>query len=150
MSDTPAGDELTPEEAASLLEAARQVRRNSYSPYSRFPVGAALLAADGRLFTGVNVENASYGLGTCAERSAVARAIAEGTRAFRAVAVVGPRDDEPCLPCGSCRQILYEFAPDLHVVVTGDEAGPRVHRLRALLPEAFGSDALRGAGARAD
>ncbi|HET7321705.1 MAG TPA: cytidine deaminase, partial [Longimicrobiaceae bacterium] len=100
---------------ADLLERARQARTNAYVPYSHFPVGAALLAADGRVFTGVNVENASYGLSTCAERTAVAKAVSEGARDFVAIAVTGPEDDVACPPCGSCRQILHEAGPDLLV-----------------------------------
>ena len=130
-------------EAGILLERARAIRANAYAPYSHFPVGAALLASDGRVFTGVNVENASYGLTTCAERSAVVGAIADGAREFVAIAVAGPGRDEdvPCPPCGSCRQILHEVAPDL-VVVTGGAEGPTLTPLRDLLPMAFGGGTL--------
>lgn len=124
------------EEAERLIEAAREVRARSYSPYSGFAVGAALLDSDGRVHTGTNVENASYGLTTCAERSAVSRAVAEGSRGFVAVAIVGP-SGEPTMPCGSCRQILFEFAPDIEVIVEGSEA-PDGRPLRDLLPDAFG------------
>jgi cytidine deaminase len=129
---------LSPARARELLDAARAARRNAYAPYSRFPVGAALLDEQGRVFTGVNVENASYGLATCAERSAVSRAIGEGARSIQAVAVVGPGDDVACAPCGSCRQILYEFGPDLIVVMAGAEGEPQLYPLSQLLPEAFG------------
>ena len=124
-----------------LLEAARAARRNAYAPYSGFTVGAALLDESGRVHCGVNVENVSYGLSTCAERSAVACAVTSGARAFRAIAVSGPRDDEPCMPCGSCRQILTEFAPEL-VVVVAAPAGVRTIPLRELLPDAFGPGVL--------
>jgi cytidine deaminase len=125
----------------ALLAAARAARSNSYSPYSHFPVGAALLADDGRVFTGVNVENISYGLSTCAERSAVVRAVSEGARHFRAIAVIGPRDDIACPPCGSCRQILNEFAPDLKVILASS-GGPISVPLSDLLPGAFGPDTM--------
>ncbi|HET8657106.1 MAG TPA: cytidine deaminase [Longimicrobiaceae bacterium] len=125
--------------ARALLDRARAARANAYAPYSRFPVGAALLTDDGRVFTGVNVENASYGLATCAERAAVARAVAEGARSFRAVAVAGPEDDVACPPCGSCRQILHEFGPEMAVVTAGEQGEPRIAALPALLPDAFGA-----------
>lgn len=128
--------------AARLLDSARAARANAYAPYSNFSVGAALLAADGRVFTGVNVENASYGLTTCAERTAVTKAISEGARGFVAIAVTGPEDDVACPPCGSCRQILHEAGPDL-IVITPDERGePQETRLGVLLPGAFGGERL--------
>src|SRR5688572_5475496 len=107
---------LTPATARGLLERAREVRAHAYAPYSRFPVGAALLAVDGRVFTGCNVENASYGLANCAERVAIGKAVSEGARRFTAIAVVGPEDDVPCAPCGACRQVLYEFGHDMAVI----------------------------------
>jgi cytidine deaminase len=128
--------------ARGLLDLARSARENAYAPYSNFPVGAALLATDGRVFTGVNVENASYGLSTCAERAAVARAVAEGARGFRAIAIAGPRDGIACPPCGSCRQILHELGPDLVVVTDGPDDAPQLTPLRALLPFAFGPERL--------
>jgi cytidine deaminase len=141
----PGSGQVTLEEgdAARLLDAARAARANAYAPYSGFPVGAALLAADGRVFTGVNVENASYGLTTCAERSAVARAVSEGARDFRAIAVVGPEDDVACPPCGSCRQILYELGREMTVVTAGDGSRPLRTTLAELLPGAFGGERLR-------
>jgi cytidine deaminase len=132
--------------AGELLARAREARAHAYAPYSRFPVGAALLAEDGRVFTGVNVENASYGLATCAERTAVAKAVSEGARSFRAIAVTGPEDDRPCLPCGSCRQILHEFGPALEVVVAAPDGGTEVVPLAELLPRAFGGAELGGGG----
>jgi len=134
--------------ASALLREAREARRNAYVPYSHFPVGAALLSDDGRVFTGVNVENASYGLTTCAERTAVTKAISEGARGFRAIAVVGPGDGVPCPPCGSCRQILHEAGADL-VVITDRGGSPEQTPLRTLLPGAFGAERLtRGEGGR--
>jgi cytidine deaminase len=130
--------------ARRLLRLAREARANAYAPYSDFPVGAALLASDGRVFAGVNVENASLGLTTCAERTAVVSAIAAGAPGFRAIAVAGPDDTLPCPPCGSCRQILYEANPDLTVVTVGEDGDPRVTPLRELIPFAFDGGAVRG------
>ena len=136
---------LDPETARNLLDLARDARRNAYAPYSEFPVGAALLARDGRVFTGVNVENVSYGLGNCAERVAVGRAVAEGAREFTAIAVVGPEDDVACSPCGACRQVMHEFAPEM-VLVMPDGAGWRADRIADLLPGAFVPARLAGHG----
>ena len=139
MSDFPT---LTPDAARALLERAREARRHAYAPYSRFPVGAALLARDGRVFTGCNVENASYGLANCAERVAVGKAVSEGARDFAAVAVVGPEDDAPCAPCGACRQVLYEFGPAMLLVSPDGEGGERITPMGELLPGAFGPERL--------
>lgn len=138
----PASRTLDVPSARALLERASAARTHAYAPYSGFPVGAALLTDDGRIFTGVNVENASYGLATCAERGAAAAAIASGARDFAAIAVAGPDDDVPCPPCGSCRQILHEIGPELLVVTAGGGGEPRVTPLAALLPEAFGGGLL--------
>jgi len=138
---------LDPEAARALLDRAREARRHAYAPYSDFAVGAALLAADGRIFTGVNVENASYPLGMCAERVAVGAAVAQGAREFVAVAVVGPEDDVACSPCGGCRQVLYEFGPDA-LVVMPDGEGVRLSAVRDLLPGAFDAGRLTRRGAR--
>lgn len=136
---------LDDETAHDLLRRAIEARRHSYAPYSSFPVGAALLSDDGRIFTGVNVENASYGLTTCAERTAVVKAISEGVRGFQAIAVIGPEDDVACPPCGSCRQILHEADPDLLVITPGKDEDVRIQPLRELIPGAFGGERLRGA-----
>jgi cytidine deaminase len=133
----PEASALDGDTSERLLGAAREARSNAYAPYSNFQVGAALLAADGRIFTGVNVENASYGLTTCAERTAVSKAVSEGAREFRAIAVVGPEDDVACPPCGSCRQILYELGPDMVVVMASDGGRPLERKLSELLPGAF-------------
>lgn len=145
MSDTKRTNSIDPETARALLAAARAARAHAYAPYSRFPVGAALLARDGRVFTGVNVENASYGLGNCAERVAIGTAVAAGARAFAAIAVVGPEDDVSCSPCGACRQVMHEFAPAM-VVVTPDGDGYRTHVVDDLLPGAFVAARLAGHG----
>jgi len=118
-----------------LVAAAREVMVRSYSPYSGYRVGAALLTADGTVVSGCNVESVSYGLSMCAERVAVGRAIAGGYREFRAIAVVTD-GSEDVTPCGACRQVLAEFAPNLRVVLEG--AGERrVRSLESLLPEPF-------------
>lgn len=139
---------LSAEEARALLRRAEAARGNAYAPYSRFPVGAALLDDGGRVHLGANVENASYGLTTCAERSAVAAAVSAGARAFRAVAVAGPDAGAACMPCGSCRQILHEFAPDLWIVTRGAAGEPTVIGLRELFPAAFGPGDLERAKGR--
>jgi cytidine deaminase len=117
-----------------LIEAARAVREHSYSPYSAFAVGAALLCEDGTIVTGCNVENASYGLTICAEQAAVAAAVAQGHRHFVAIAVVGPPQVVP--PCGACRQVLAEFAPALPILYgAGDKR--ETTSLAELLPVQF-------------
>ncbi len=141
MSDPLGWASIDPATARDLLDRAREARRNAYVPYSRFPVGAALLADDGRVFTGCNVENASYGLANCAERVAVGKAVSEGARRFTAIAVVGPEDDVPCAPCGACRQVLYEFGPDM-AIVTPEGDGAKVATARELLPGAFDANRL--------
>ena len=122
-----------------LLEMAVGMLAYSYVPYSHYAVGAALLAKDGRVFTGCNVENAAYGNTMCAERTALFKAVSEGAREFEAIAVAA-RGSAP-FPCGACRQSLYEFAPDLRVMVTWD-GNVRSTTLRALLPEGFGPSSL--------
>lgn len=124
----------------ALLRAARAAMARAWSPYSRFRVGAALLAEDGTVFSGCNVENASFGLTICAERTAVVKAVSEGRTRFLAIAVVTD-SDRPLQPCGACRQFLAEFAPDLRVLAAGREGAHEETRLSELLPGAFtGSD----------
>jgi cytidine deaminase len=118
-----------------LVQAAREAQARAYAPYSNYHVGAALEAEDGRVFTGANVENASYGLGICAERSAVSAAVTAGARRFRRIVVVSD-GDPPATPCGACRQVLAEFGDDLAVVVVGPARRGEWH-LAELLPAAF-------------
>jgi cytidine deaminase len=135
---------LKDEETRTLITAAIAAKAMAYVPYSGYAVGAALLADDGQIFTGCNVENASYGLTICAERSAVFQAVARGVRAIQAVAVVS---DNGVTPCGACRQVLAEFNPHMTVIVA-DVAGKwRIYGLPDLLPDAFGPEHLQSAGA---
>ena len=119
-----------------LMEEARRARRKAYAPYSRFPVGAALLTSTGRIFLGCNVENASYGLTTCAERAAVFAAVAAGEREFAAIAITA-REGRGAPPCGSCRQVLQEFAPGMWVYWRDARGRILKSRMKALLPKAF-------------
>lgn len=116
-----------------LLEQARAVRQNAHAKYSGFTVGAALRTASGNVYLGVNVENASYPAGICAERSALSAAVTAGERSFTAIAVCGGDDPLPCYPCGICRQALAELCPPDMSVILSDG----VYRLDALLPYAF-------------
>src|SRR5579864_6622228 len=102
---------VSDDDIQQLLRAARSASRQAYCPYSRFAVGAALLSADGRVFAGCNVENASYGLTICAERNAIFQAVAAGERRIQAIAIYTPTPT-PSAPCGACRQVLYEFGPE--------------------------------------
>lgn len=125
---------------SSLLQLAARARDAAYAPYSRFQVGAALLAENGEVFTGCNVENASYGLTLCAERTAVCSAVAAGVRSYSAIAISAPGG---AAPCGACRQVINEFNPALKVYL-GDETGRLVTEttLDILLPNAFGPENL--------
>jgi cytidine deaminase len=120
-----------------LVRLARAASGHAYCPYSSFPVGAALLTADDRLFTGCNVENASYGLTICAERCAVFQAVAAGVRQFRAIVIYTPTR-VPSAPCGACRQVLNEFGADAIVMSVCDGADVVECRVAELLPHAFG------------
>jgi cytidine deaminase len=133
---------LDPADTA-LVEAARAARLHAHAPFSRFQVGAALLGADGRVFTGCNVENASYGLTVCAERVAVFKAVSEGCRSFTRIAVVADTD-EAMPPCGACRQILWEFGGDLQVILANLTDTKAVYRMRDLLPYPFDARLLGG------
>ncbi len=126
--------------SAALVAQARAAQAQSHAPYSRFPVGAALEAEDGRVFVGSNVENASYGLSICAERMALGAGVVAGARRFRRLVVV-TAVDPPAAPCGACRQYLAEFGMDLEVIAVGP-VQQRRWNLAALLPDAFTPEAL--------
>ncbi|HVU10736.1 MAG TPA: cytidine deaminase [Phototrophicaceae bacterium] len=120
----------------TLITAAEKASHNAYNPYSHYPVGAALLASDGQIYGGCNIENAAYPATICAERVALVKAVSEGQRRFEAIAVVTPNGGSPC---GSCRQMLYEFAPNLRVILARTD-GTLVYdgTLSDLLPRGFG------------
>lgn len=117
-----------------LIEAARQASKHSYSPISRYPVGAAVLTADGTVYTGCNIENANLTTSVCAERSAAIKAICDGHRQFQAVAVVTPIAGS--WPCGNCRQFLAEFGRQVTIVIAAGEGKIKTETLQSLLPEA--------------
>jgi cytidine deaminase len=120
----------------ALIRAARAARERAYAPYSDFAVGAALLTATGKVFAGCNVENASYGLSICAERTAIVSAVAAGHRDFLAIAVVTPTAGRAS-PCGACRQMLVEFNPAMQVILTNLKGDTVLTTADALLPGAF-------------
>ena len=125
-----------------LVQKAIEMQKFSYVPYSHFPVGAALLCEDGRVFTGCNVENAAYGSTICAERTALLKAVSEGCREdFLAIAIAG-RGEDYCWPCGSCRQMLHEFAPGLRLLVARGDGDFVSTTLDALFPCGFGPKSL--------
>ena len=124
-----------------LKTAAVAMLDRAYCPYSHFPVGAALECADGTVFTGCNIENAAYSPGICAERTAVAKAVSEGHTDFVRIAIAG-RSADFCVPCGVCRQVLREFAPDIEVICLNGKGEEKVFTLSELLPHSFGPEFL--------
>lgn len=126
-----------------LKDAAFAAMENAYAPYSRFRVGAAVQATSGEIIAGCNVENAAYGEALCAERVAIAAAVAQGLTSFEEIAIAS-ESDEPAPPCGSCRQTMSEFAPDLLVSSYARNGKQASWRLSELLPEAFALNHLRG------
>ncbi len=126
----------------ALAARALAARDNAYAPYSGYPVGAAILTLDGRIFDGCNVENLSFGATICAERSAAVQAVGAGAKQFAAMAVIS-RDPTPCLPCGICRQFLSEFAgPDFQVAACRADGSYEVYLFDSLFPHAFSSDSI--------
>jgi cytidine deaminase len=120
----------------ALIAAALAARENAFAPYSKFKVGAAIEDTAGRIHTGCNVENSTYGLTVCAERVAVFKAISEGVRKFRRVAVAADTD-RLTPPCGACRQILWEFCGDIEIVLVNPRGQTETHRLKDLFPKPF-------------
>jgi cytidine deaminase len=133
--------DIPPAVLAAMKQGAVEAARRAYAPYSRFAVGAAVLSADGRIHTGANVENASFGLSICAERNAIFRAVADGARTIDAIVVYTPTADATP-PCGACRQVLAEFGADALIVCCSDGAADRRYRVAELLPQAFGPQHL--------
>jgi cytidine deaminase len=132
-----AAREIPPAMLAAMKQGAVEAAHRAYAPYSRFAVGAAALSDDGRIHTGANVENASFGLSICAERNAIFRAVADGARRIEAMVVYTPTADATP-PCGACRQVLAEFGADALIVCFSDGPAERRYHLAELLPEAFG------------
>jgi cytidine deaminase len=125
-----------------LIRFARKAQKHSLAPFSRFRVGAALLADDGTIYTGCNVENSSYGLTMCAERTALFKAVSEGERKFRAMAIVSD-DDGYTSPCGACRQVILDLAGNIAIVLADQKGNVRVHTIGELLPHPFTAQDLR-------
>jgi len=120
-----------------LLKKAKEASKNAHAAYSNFPVGACVLAESGKIYAGCNVENASYGLTICAERNAISNAIANGEKSISAIAIYSP-NMENCLPCGACRQVIFEFQKDQEVeVITQIKEGYKVCKINELLPGGF-------------
>ena len=119
-----------------LMERAKEASKTSYSPFSRFAVGAAVLASSGKIYEGCNVENSSFGLTICAERCAIFKAVSEGEREILAVAIYSPNSDN-CYPCGACRQVLNEFKNEDIDVITEENGELKITKLSYLLPESF-------------
>lgn len=119
-----------------LLEIAKNAMEYAYAPYSNFKVGAALLCSDGTVFTGCNIENASYGASNCAERTAIFKAVSEGKRNFSAIAIVSSSGDET-FPCGICRQVMGEFAPELRIILQRSDGTPSVYLFKDIMPKFF-------------
>jgi len=128
-------------EYEKLIQEAEKARKKAYTPYSKFKVGAAILCDDGKIFSGCNIENASFGLTLCAERVAIFKAISEGSTKFKAIAVIG-NTNKPCSPCGACRQVISEFGEDIPLIMTNLKGEVRIKKIKELLPEAFGKNDL--------
>jgi len=131
---------INPQQREGLLKEAQQARHNAYAPYSKYKVGAALLTESGKVYTGVNVENAAYPLSICAERTAVFKAVSDGESKFSAIVVVTENGGSPC---GSCRQVMAEFAPDMDVIIAAEDGRIDLETTVAdLLPYYFSPDDL--------
>ena len=125
---------------SKLLDIAKKISANSYSPYSKFKVGCAVLCSNGEIFTGTNVENASYGLSVCAERTAVFNALSNGNKKIEAVAVYSPLKD--VAPCGACRQVIYEFTKNADIIYNSSK-GMKITNINNLLPDSFCKKSLK-------
>lgn len=129
------------EKYKKLIGEAEQARKKAYTPYSKFKVGAAILTSEGRIFSGCNIENASFGLTICAERVAVFKAISEGFKKFEAIAIIADTL-RPCYPCGACRQVILEFGEDITLVMANLKGDIKINKIKELLPEAFNKNDL--------
>lgn len=125
-----------------LKQLAIEMMDRAYCPYSGFPVGAALECTDGTVYTGCNIENASYPVGSCAERTAISKAISEGHSKFVRI-VIAAKTEEPCVPCGMCRQFMKEFAPEMEVICLNPRGDTSVYKLEELLPYGFDNHFLK-------
>ncbi|NLL61980.1 MAG: cytidine deaminase [Candidatus Atribacteria bacterium] len=119
-----------------LIDRALKARGSAYTPYSKFPVGAALLTEDEKIYTGCNIENTSLGLSICAERVAIFKAVSDGFRSFKAIAVICD-NIAPCAPCGACRQVMMEFSPDMEVIMVNLQDNIKIKKAKELLPDVF-------------
>ena len=129
-------------EKEKLIELAKSVRKRAYVPYSNFAVGAVVVSKKGEVYTGCNVENASYGLTVCAERNAIFKAVTEGEREFSLLVVVGDTEG-PCMPCGACRQVIREFGSDIKIIAANLSGESKETTIAELLPEAFDYNDLK-------
>lgn len=136
---------LNQDKIQELISLAAEARERAYVPYSGYPVGAAALFAGGKIYTGCNIENASYGLTICAERTAIFKGVAEGERELAAVAVA-VKGDRIGSPCGACRQVIFEFGPQCSVICAAENGQYLIERITELLPRAFGPSNLSGSG----
>lgn len=130
------------DENAKLIEAAIKARENAHAPFSNFKVGSALLTENGEIFTGCNVENATYGLTICAERVAIFKAISDGAKNFTKIAVAADTENLTP-PCGACRQIIWEFCGDVEVILTNLQGKTETFQMRELFPKAFDASFLK-------
>jgi len=133
--------DLEPDLMLQLINQAQAAYQQAYVPYSHYPVGSAVFFSSGKIYSGCNVENASYGLTVCAERNAIFQAVAQGERELKAIAIAVPTETFPS-PCGACRQVIREFAVDCPVILVNGAGQTRVTSLKVLLPESFGPDFL--------
>ncbi len=125
-----------------LLDSAIKASKNAYAPYSKFEVGAAVLTSSGKIYTGANIENVSYGLTICAERVAIFKAVSNNDNKFEAIAIAGPKNLQ-LTPCGACRQVINEFAPSSDVIILDKKSKLKVYKINSLLPQAFSKIKLK-------
>lgn len=125
-----------------LINKAEEARLNAYAPYSKFTVGSAVMTKEGAIFTGCNIENASLGLSICAERVAIYKAVSSGYKSFKALAIIGDTE-EPCTPCGACRQVMLEFSPDMEIIMTNLNKKIKITKAKELLPDIFQGEILK-------